>query len=149
MKIELNLPALERLIGGDTEIEVALRRQIVEEFAKRHLKEVAEKATYSAALEATKLYVDAVAKEVFDVENLTVNHLWPTVGYRFKSMIETLVKELAQKYVDAELLKTIEYQKRYWSKEVRVAVENAVAKDIDKVVQEEVQRRLKAAAEIK
>ncbi|MFA5135296.1 MAG: hypothetical protein WC505_05960 [Patescibacteria group bacterium] len=38
MKLELNLPALERLIGGDTEIEIGIRQQIANEFASRHLK---------------------------------------------------------------------------------------------------------------
>lgn len=36
--IQLNLPALERLIGGDSEIELELRHQVVENFAKQHLK---------------------------------------------------------------------------------------------------------------
>ena len=38
MKIILDLPALERLIGNDTEIEVELRNSIVQAFAKKHLK---------------------------------------------------------------------------------------------------------------
>ncbi len=32
MRLELSLPALERLIGGDTEAELHLRKQIVQEF---------------------------------------------------------------------------------------------------------------------
>lgn len=35
--IRLDVPALERLIGGDSEVEVQLRHGIVEAFAKRHL----------------------------------------------------------------------------------------------------------------
>jgi predicted nuclease of restriction endonuclease-like (RecB) superfamily len=146
MKLELNLPALERLIGGDTELELSLRRQIVEEFARRHLKEIAEKATYQAALEATKQFVNEAAKEAFDIENLTVSHKWPEVGYRIKSIIETLVKENAQKAVDEALLKIIEYQRRYWSKEIENAVKKGMDRQIEEEIKKGIQQRLEAAA---
>jgi hypothetical protein len=146
MRMELNLPALERLIGGDTEIELQLRKQIVQEFAKRHLKEVAETASYEAALEAAKQYINEAAKETFGVENLATNHLWPTVGYRLKSMIQSLVKETAQKVVDEVLLKTIEYQKTYWSRELQAMVEKAMDRQIEKEVEEGIRKRLEAVA---
>lgn len=146
MRLELNLPAIERLIGGDTELELHLRQQIVQEFAKRHLKEVAEKATYEAAIEATKQFVNGAAREAFDIENLTVNHLWPTVGYRLKAMIESLVKEHAQKAVDEALLKIIEHQSRYWSEEIKRAVKKVVDRQIEKEIEEGIRKRLEAAA---
>ena len=38
-KIQINsLEALERLIGGDTELEIEVRNSIVQEFAKKYLK---------------------------------------------------------------------------------------------------------------
>lgn len=145
MRLELNLPALERLIGGDTEIEMELRKQIVQTFAGKHLKDLAKDELFKAAVKETQLYVNQIAKETFDVENLTTGHLWPTVGYRIKSLIENLVKDQAQKAVDEALLKIIEYQKRYWSKEI----ENAVAKKfgdlIEKEIQEGIKKRLQEA----
>lgn len=43
MKIQINsLEAVERLIGGDTEMEIEVRNSVVQEFAKKHLKAVAE-----------------------------------------------------------------------------------------------------------
>jgi hypothetical protein len=40
-KIQINsVAAIERLIGGDSEVELELRRSIVVEFSKRYLKEV-------------------------------------------------------------------------------------------------------------
>lgn len=117
MRLELDLPALERLIGGDTEI--GLRKKIVQEFAKRHLREVAETATYEAAMDAAKKYVNEAAKEAFGIENLVTSHL---------------------------LLKTIEYQKHYWSREVSKMVEKAVDRQIEKEVEEGIRKRLEAAA---
>jgi cobalamin biosynthesis protein CobD/CbiB len=145
MKLELTLPALERLIGGDTELEVALRRQIVEEFSRRHLKEVASTAIHASAIESAKQLVNAAAKEMFDVENVATSHLWPTVGYRFRSMIESLVRESAQKVVDETLLKVVEYQKTYWTEEVRRMVEKAVNRQIEEEVRDGIRKRLEAA----
>ena len=42
-KIQINsLEALERLIGGDTEVELEIRNNIVQEFTKKHLKSLLE-----------------------------------------------------------------------------------------------------------
>lgn len=38
ISMTLTLPALERLLGGDSELEIQLRHQVVENFAKRHLR---------------------------------------------------------------------------------------------------------------
>jgi hypothetical protein len=149
MIFQLDLPAIERLIGGDTEVEVRIRKQIVEEFARRHLKAIAETASYEAAIQAAKDYVNQAAKETFGIENLVTSHLWPTAGHRLKAMVESMVKEQAQKAVDEALLKTIEYQKRYWSKEINDAVRKANDKEIEKLVEAEIQRRLTAAKEAK
>ena len=41
MKIQINsLKALERLIGGDNELEIEIRNSIVQEFTKKHLKSI-------------------------------------------------------------------------------------------------------------
>ena len=53
MKIQLDEKALERLIGGDSDIEVELRSDVVQAFAKRHLKGVIEEK-----------YLDEVKKEI-------------------------------------------------------------------------------------
>jgi len=148
MRLELNLPALERLIGGDTELELHLRKQIVQEFSKRHLKEVVDQDAYQLALEAAKQFVNEAAKQAFDIENIAVNHLWPTVGYRLKSMIESLVKEVAQKIVDETLQKVIAYQKTYWAREVNEAVKKEMNRQIEKEVEEGIRKRLEAAKNI-
>lgn len=42
MKIQIaSLAALERLIGGDSEIEIEIRQSVVENFSKKHLKALA------------------------------------------------------------------------------------------------------------
>jgi hypothetical protein len=49
MKIQINsLEALERLIGGDTEVELEIRNNIVQEFAKKNLKALVNEGTITA-----------------------------------------------------------------------------------------------------
>ncbi len=63
VKIQINsLEALERMIGGDNEIEIQVRSSIVQEFAKKHLKAVAQNIQ-SSEICAVK---DAIRKEVQD-----------------------------------------------------------------------------------
>lgn len=52
--IRLDVPALERLIGGDSEVEVQLRQGVVEEFAKRHLGAVLKDAAFAKFLAAER-----------------------------------------------------------------------------------------------
>lgn len=52
MKIALDNSALERLIGGDNEVEVEIRNLVVQEFAKKHLKAVVNDPAFGHFLEA-------------------------------------------------------------------------------------------------
>lgn len=53
MKIQINsLEALERLIGGDNELEIEIRNSVVEEFSKKHLKSIANSEKLSNIYEA-------------------------------------------------------------------------------------------------
>ena len=58
VKIQISsLEALERMIGGDTEIEIQLRESIVQNFTRKHLKPLANS-------EAFQKVTQAIAKEV-------------------------------------------------------------------------------------
>lgn len=58
-KIQINsLEALERLIGGDSQLEVEVRNSIVQDFCKKYLKGVADETIVAAAKESIKLHVE-------------------------------------------------------------------------------------------
>ena len=77
IKLQLDSSALERLIGGDSEIEVELRSNVVQAFAKRHLKGVIEER-----------YLDELKKEICD-------YFW-----EYNSKIYELKPEIKQKIAD-------------------------------------------------
>jgi hypothetical protein len=65
MKLQLNsLAALERLIGGDTEIELDIRNNIVQAFAGKYLKDVANSNAFKTSLaNAQKKILELVKEE--------------------------------------------------------------------------------------
>jgi len=50
IEIRLDVPALERLIGGDSQVEIDLRRGVVEAFAKTHLTKILKDETFAKFL---------------------------------------------------------------------------------------------------
>ena len=68
MKIQLDTKALERLIGGESEIEVELRNSVVQEFAKKHLKPLVNSSTLGKVMEEFKTIITAEIKAMLPVE---------------------------------------------------------------------------------
>lgn len=60
IRIEMNAETLAAVIGGDSDVELNIRKAIVHEFAKRHLQAVAEAETVKLA----ELEVRSIANEV-------------------------------------------------------------------------------------
>ena len=86
MKMELNLPALERLIGGDSEIELKLRQQIVKVFEDHHLRKLASNMMQPQVMAVIKEKVNETVKEELDIPKMT-DDLWPTISRRLREMI--------------------------------------------------------------
>lgn len=94
IKIQLNsLDSLERLIGGDTEIELSIRNNIVQEFTKKHLK----------ALVNDDIIVKNVAKVKNDLEFQWLNEFYDKSKpnyYTEKFTLKDSVKKALKKELD-------------------------------------------------
>lgn len=95
--IQLNRPALERLLGNDTSLEVQLRQQMVDEFTKKHLKGL--------------LTSEYVARLTADLRPVVVKEMQDYVGSRawdykgpggYVANITTKVKEIIVTAVEQE-----------------------------------------------
>jgi hypothetical protein len=104
IKIQINsLQALERLIGGDSEIEVEIRGNIVHEFSKKHLKSI---VATDAMKDAANHVVDEIRNELKTfmlTEVKKSGSFWSTVVIKpelRKELLETakygLMEELRQ-----------------------------------------------------
>jgi hypothetical protein len=66
MKLQLNsLAALERLIGGDTAVELDIRNNIVQAFAGKYLKDVAKTDAFKESIAAAENRILALVKEEY------------------------------------------------------------------------------------
>lgn len=88
MKVTLTVPALERLIGGDTELEVEIRKNIVYAFSQRHLSAVA-KEVYGE-IEAVKTQVRA--QVLGDMGAVKMEACWSSGRYKLTSEATEAIK---------------------------------------------------------
>lgn len=67
MQIQINnLAALERLIGGDSKLEFDIRNNIVQAFANKHLKPLANDQTFSKIMSNVRKAGEAEARKVME-----------------------------------------------------------------------------------
>jgi hypothetical protein len=65
MKLQINsLEALERLIGGDSEVELEIRNNIVQEFTKKHLKALVNEGSIQKVANAIDKRLRDKAEEI-------------------------------------------------------------------------------------
>lgn len=113
IKIQINsLEALERLIGGDNEIELELRQSVVESFAHKHLKALASDGVMK---KAEKAISDAVVSEIFIKSKTYPYETYLNEEYRerisksvkgqFEVSVKTQINELVKV---SELMKIID-----------------------------------------
>lgn len=145
MKLSLNREALERLLGGDTQLEVELRHQVVEEFSKRHLKDVVDSTAYAKVLnEVQKVITDEIKKSVGEQ---TYNSVWgglskaaPTV----KEIVEREVHSQIKKVVQETIQETAEIQRDTWFTYINQKVQALFDREISHLVQNEFKKKLEA-----
>ena len=101
IKIQINsVEALERLIGGDNQMEIEIRSSIVQEFTKRHLKDLAN----SELLNKTAKALETELKEsFFNIKTLN----YKTVTLFRPEIIDRLRGDLHHK-ANSELRKVVD-----------------------------------------
>lgn len=98
-----SLDALERLIGGDADVEVELRNNIAAKFAEKHLKQLANSPAVMGALTRTEqalctLVQDQVTRSIATVKDTAY------YGAKIESLrpeIKTLIDTTVQTSVDS------------------------------------------------
>lgn len=166
IRMSLNLPALERLIGGDSNIEVELRHQVAKELVKKHLSQLIKNEFLTK--------YDSGMREVFDQE------IKDTIGTKISERYQTwgayidrwnIVPELKTKIEEClsqQLLQSIEkfkinieeklssiikekadYLEKRYQDYIDMSVKEACRGVLEKKINDEISRRLKIVAERK
>lgn len=146
MKIQINsLEALERLIGGDSSVEIDIRQSVVEAFTRKHLKSIANQSFVEKISTALKKELEEeFVKEV-------KNGNWNTTPYLTDKTKELLDKNISFRYQDAistavsdyfnksDLAKTIEEKSEWVAKHL---TEKVLNDRFDAQVDLEIKKRL-------
>lgn len=140
MRVELDAAALDRLIGGDTAVELALRQQIVDEFARKKLKALLNDETYKRVSAEWRAQLqgelDARLAELrADVAEHADRKVKDGVYWNMKDAIE----RAARQAVDTAVTEEIGRQKRYIARDARDSFEKVRAVEIEKLVSEGVE----------
>lgn len=149
MQVSLTLPALERLIGGETEIEVHLRQQIVEKFAEKHLKAIVNREAWQAAYKQWQSELEAAVSKILNEYIAAQQAKDPGMpstnsGYKLQHAIE----QAADKAVERAVQRVVDSQKRYMEGIVTRRVDQAMEAEIKKRIDEGVTAKLQAMQEL-
>lgn len=152
LKLDMNLPILERLIGGDTELEISLRKQIANEFLNRHIPQIMQT---EAVLETLKVIKASLADQI----GTHVGKVWEasngwryTLQYEIKDKIKQIIEAATNEAVEKALTKAIadRVERHYagqWASHIDTQIKKRFDVDIDKLVNEKVEERIKRMRE--
>lgn len=158
IKLDLDIPALERLIGGDSEVEVNLRRGIVEEFARRHLSSVLKDENFQRFLaveaKAAKTALDETIGAHIGVRKSagTYDERFVSFTPQFHAAIQVeaekrykaLIEETAVKVYEEKVAPKLDG----WVDRVFVShVSDAVRKHVEKVTEDMIRAQVKERLE--
>lgn len=140
VKIQINsLEALQRLIGGDSHLEIEIRNSIVQEFSKKYLKAVANS---NGVQYAERLIKDMIK----DHKNIHGNsygikpELAKLIQESVRSRIYDVIRETIKEYLDSSTLKAdIE---RIKSSQLDRLEESINTRGLDNIVNQEIRKRL-------
>lgn len=140
MKIQINsLQALERLIGGDNEIEIEIRNSVVQDFASKHLKSVADSDGFKKRINdiSDGIIREAIQKNVITagLNNRIVNALNESVATVEREVKDESLAKKVQERVDSTINKAV----RKIEDEISTAI---LTKRIDKMVDEKIKQKL-------
>ncbi len=142
MRITLDQAALNRLIGGDTEVEFELRNAVVNAFASRYIKGIVQTDVFQAALKEIK----TECANIIEKEAGTLR--WNSSGTKLvlHDSVRDAMKAEAGKIVSAEILTHLNNAvKEYFGAaqaEIDARIKKAVDAMQDQVIRAEVTRQV-------
>lgn len=151
MKMALDLAALERLIGKDTEIETELRQSIVNEFTKKYLKGILDSTGYYKLKQELVVEQETLIKKYVG-ELCQGQDRWGYSANNVKLVdsVDKLLQKTVEDRIDVIVNKVLKdyttRQESRWCAYAEKAARECTDKEIEKMVKEGIDKRLKAAA---
>lgn len=159
IKLHLDLPALERLIAGDNDVEIAIREGVVQSFAKRHLKAVANSEAMQPYLKKVSAAINReLKKSIPMVLQMDGTFILDSKGQFCTDLLQAIQKTAHANAMDVintklnsvwrdiqkKAIAQIERSERRLRYDIETEVKNQITTQFEATVQKEVARRIKA-----
>lgn len=142
-KIQINsLEALERLVGGDTELEIEVRNSVVQRFAEKHLKPLANSDGFKAiGNQIRKDANDNLSREIASFKETWNGSL---TDIKIKPEIKQEIDRQVRALVDEKIREAVHEATQFWAneKEIESRISKAMAYYNEETVKDEVKRRI-------
>jgi hypothetical protein len=117
-----NLEALERLIGGDSEVEIEIRNSVVQNFAEKHLKPLANSASITSTLSDIKKDILKLIKEKCEKDIATFHTTWcgSTSEIKLSPAIQSEIDCQVRNIVDEKIRNITDEAIKFWSSETEI-----------------------------
>lgn len=124
LTLQINsLEALERLIGNDNDCEIEIRNRVVQEFAKKHLKAIANETTFQNEIHSFKQELQKEFDKRMEEAIASVKRYYEGGGIE-KVNLHPKVKESIERTVcekiDGQIAEAVEGGIKYWSQDVSI-----------------------------
>ncbi len=146
-RIELDTKALASLIGGDSEVELHLRKQIVCEFTRQHLVNLVHDEAFKKVASDIKSQVSDILKNEYGIGTPALNKIAIDVSnYSARGQIRDMIKNIVQEELavamqkmrsefDSWLVSNFEVWKRIANSQATLEIKNEIRKGIAKALE--------------
>jgi len=152
-KLQINsLEALEKLIGGDSEVEMDIRNNIVQKFAEKHLKAVANikyEQEYTKFLNELEKRIKEQFMSEFGLEEVRgyygspkVLELSRTSKESFRAAVQEHVKKFVYDATDVAIHNARETMDTYLKSRVDYHIKNILNESVEKLIVAKVKEKL-------
>jgi hypothetical protein len=150
MKLSLSTAALERLLGGDTELEIELRHQVAKQFVKQHFTDLFKQEAFTETINLLRKAVTSAIQE--QVGSVAAGSHWdtqlkPDVAERVRRLIDSLAETKLNEAIDRVVANQITYYERNWAKYIDKKVKEKFDQAIEAHIQAQFQERLAKAVD--
>ena len=149
MSLSLNYPALERLLGGDSELEIELRYQIAKQFANEHLLPLLRTPEIKDQIEAVKSKAMMTFAEMCQREIGTFGSSWDStirLTPKFKEKLDKTISDQLDPMVRALVESHINRLTDKWLVLSEKTITRKFEEAIEKRINDGINQRLAAAA---
>jgi hypothetical protein len=141
-----NREALERLIGNDTQVEIDIRNSVVQKFAERHLKALANSEPVTSTLRTISESIINYGKQKVDAEVATFkkDYYNNITEVKLNPAIHAEIDRQIKQKMDTFIFDTVQTAVKTWSDEIKVdeRIEKRVAYFTDEYIREAVKKRI-------